>query len=1398
MFISRSGREGSVEPLFCRGRWLRCALPILQGDGVLNSLYFTIGGSILLALVIALVGPLFVDWTSYRAAFEREATLALGQPVHVLGDADMQILPMPRLHFESVHVGPDEQSPILTVDAFDVRVELFPLVQGKIEVVDMTLNNPSLKLEVDEKGRFDWRREGGKLWDLDMEKIRLNDVRIENGRIDFLDKSTGRSKAISGLNGALEARSLIGPYKIETSFRMDGEPYSLMLSTGAASAEGMRVKSLLTPANFAVSLAMDGNVKEGEDERFHYIGTTEISNAIEGAAGTVTPWSLSGSSDLTASSLVLPKFEFSHGPVDQAYRLNGAGTVDFGANPRFDVVVSSRQLDFDRALGEGPNAPINLQEGVSRLAEALVRMPVPDIPGHVGFDVPGVILGGGVIRDLQFDAELVGSAWRIDELTANLPGQTTVSLSGLFSRQIDSGGQHHGFEGQARIRSDQPAAFSKWWLKDAPTSGQLKPFDMSGQLLVKSDRIQISDLDIFMDGDRASGYIDWYAGQPGADGKGDALSINLDAERIDLDAVMGFGSLLLNNSTGKAAPLRDIALDIETRSLSAGDFEGKTLSTKLHLAEGGVEIDHLSVDDFAGASISASGVLKDLANKPNGRITGKVSAADLEGLSTLIKRLLPDQPVADWLAGRQDVMSPADLSFTIAGGNADHGLTVQLGGMLGGGRGSLEGSLDGPLDDWAKGMLSLSAKLDNPDGQKLLSLIGLGRGLVDLPALSASLSLDGVLSDGASVAASLKSDDGAIDYKGSLQAVPGGSTAQGIETSGDLSFKTDDLAPYLMSTGVSLSNPGEALPVSLAATLAFEKGNLSLEGIKGQWDEQPVSGTLALTQIANSRQLKGSVELGDMDGIWLGETILGAGRLTSIGSGWPDLPFIAPVAAAEDLPIKLDVAIKARSLELASPYIFQQPSFTLVWQDAGLSVRDFNGLLQGGKVSGGLDLDNVEGEAVLKSHIRIDGAALAPLIWERDGRAVARGQVDVNLDVESQGRSMAGVISGLSGTGTFALRDAVLNYINPQAFAQVVRAVDAGMDLKDTDIRKVFLSHMDAGSTDVKRMEGTFVIAGGALRASNIEADAEILKSRGNLMIDLSNQTLDGDWSIKVEPAKEDAVTGAQPEVGLSFSGPLAAPKRMVDVAPFTGYLTIRAFEREVDRVEKLQADILEKDRMRRLLRLYREQAKHREDERLAAEQAVIDAQKAAQLAAAEADAKKAAEAKAAQDVVAARIKAEQEAAARAEAARKAAEQKALEAEQARQRAEAEAQKVEAARRQAEKLAEEARKAEAEARRLKALQQQQSSDQPLVEPEIKSGGIVVRPLEDLTATPTPVTPSPVTPLPLEPIAPEETYVPLPGKLPVLPRDRVAPLLNPGISLPFTDKDLSSDYIIQNY
>ena len=67
------------------------------------------GGLFVLALTAALVVPYFVDWSSYRAGFEREASAILGRKVTVHGEATATILPFPSVTFSDVEVagGPD-------------------------------------------------------------------------------------------------------------------------------------------------------------------------------------------------------------------------------------------------------------------------------------------------------------------------------------------------------------------------------------------------------------------------------------------------------------------------------------------------------------------------------------------------------------------------------------------------------------------------------------------------------------------------------------------------------------------------------------------------------------------------------------------------------------------------------------------------------------------------------------------------------------------------------------------------------------------------------------------------------------------------------------------------------------------------------------------------------------------------------------------------------------------------------------------------------------------------------------------------------------------------------------------------------------------------------------------
>jgi hypothetical protein len=129
----------------------------------------------------------------------------------------------------------------------------------------------------------------------------------------------------------------------------------------------------------------------------------------------------------------------------------------------------------------------------------------------------------------------------------------------------------------------------------------------------------------------------------------------------------------------------------------------------------------------------------------------------------------------------------------------------------------------------------------------------------------------------------------------------------------------------------------------------------------------------------------------------------------------------------------------------------------------------------------------------------------------------------------------------------------------------------------------------------------------------------------------------------------EAAVTGAEAQARLDYAGLLSSPGVTLDVTDLTNFLSLRAFERERRRVDILQANVLEKQRLRREVGLYKAKAAEREAERLRA----VEEQRRRQMAA-EAAAQQKAEAAAR---ALAEKKAADEARAAEEAARKAEQQ---------------------------------------------------------------------------------------------------------------------------------------------
>ncbi|MEP4286704.1 MAG: AsmA protein, partial [Nitratireductor sp.] len=229
--------------------------------------------------------------------------------------------------------------------------------------------------------------------------------------------------------------------------------------------------------------------------------------------------------------------------------------------------------------------------------------------------------------------------------------------------------------------------------------------------------------------------------------------------------------------------------------------------------------------------------------------------------------------------------------------------------------------------------------------------------------------------------------------------------------------------------------------------------------------------------------------------------------------------------------------------------------------------------------------------------------------------------------------------------------------------------------------------------------------AGGVIRTPPLFLDAGAARLETHARADLNSGAVSLDGQLRYE-AGDQAVIGSEPVVDIAVEGAIGNVMRRFDTAPLAQFLTQRALEREQARVEKMQAELLEKQRLRREVRYYTQKAELRrvreaeaEARQKAEEEARRKAEEDARRQAEEAARLKAAEEARRQAEDEARLKADEEARRQAE-------------EEARRKAEDAAQRnaAEAARRKAEddaariRAEDEARRRAEEEARLRAEQ----------------------------------------------------------------------------------------------
>ena len=145
------------------------------------------------------------------------------------------------------------------------------------------------------------------------------------------------------------------------------------------------------------------------------------------------PWRASAKVKAAPQQALFEQLEYQYGPDERAIRLNGTAELRFGKNPRFDGVLSARQVDLDRALATAGASTPPLA-ALKAFIEPFATSYRPPFPVRLGIGVDAVTLAAGTLQSVRGDLKLDGDEWDIETLELRAPGFAQVRLSGRVAR----------------------------------------------------------------------------------------------------------------------------------------------------------------------------------------------------------------------------------------------------------------------------------------------------------------------------------------------------------------------------------------------------------------------------------------------------------------------------------------------------------------------------------------------------------------------------------------------------------------------------------------------------------------------------------------------------------------------------------------------------------------------------------------------------------------------------------------------------------------------------------------------------------------------------------------------------------------------------------------------------
>jgi large subunit ribosomal protein L24 len=1116
--------------------------------------------AVILALVTALVGPFLIDWGRFRPVIEAEASRLLGAPVRVTGPIEGALLPTPSLTLHGIEIGaPDDRR--LRARVLSVEFSLGPLIRGEVRAAEMHLVGPEVNLGINSAGRLTMPKLAASF---DPDALSIDHLNIEDGHAVLSDNRSGSRVVLDKLRFDGDLRSLAGPFKGDGAFVIAGEPYAYRVAAGRAGDNGaVKLRLNVDPSNRPFAIDADGALSfDGGEPRFE--GSFNIARlaGIALASGqTVTndPWRLGTRIKAAATSALLEQVEFQYGPEERAVKLTGTAELKFGNKPRFDGVLSARQVDLDRAMPSSEATRRLPLTAIKLLGDAFSGALGPSIPARIGISVDALTLAGATLQAVRGDLATEGEAWNLDGFEFRAPGLTQVNLSG----RLDLAAKRLGFVGPVSIDSRDPSALVAWLEGGADASAAaMKPLRARGELTLGSEKFAIDRLRAEIDRKSVEGRL---AYTWSVEGQPPRLEAELNAAELDLDALMSFADAARGATTFEMP--REVTLGIDIDRATIAGIEARQVSARLRRDGNGLQVERFSVADLGGTSFDARGQIETASLAPRGRMNLTLDARNLDGVVALAAKFAPD--AAEPLRRMAPSLSPAKLSATLSLEGAGAGTTAKLAieGRSGAMRLSLLGDVSRDSAEVAKGELAalmsadvrLQGKLDADDGDALFALLNLDKILaVDKRPGQLTLAANGPLGGEFQVDSRLVAGGFDASAAGTMRF-----TGEGPKGNLRVAVAAADLQPLRQGP---VSRTAEPLPATLTGNLTIAGSSLALDDFSGAFAGTGLRGRLGVV-LAQPLRVEGRIEADALDASAAIAAAIGmanSGRGRADVSAWSQEPFAQGLFADAAGRIEFTTTQAAFTPAL----VLRQARGVAKFSRSEIAFTDLEGSLADGGLTGELVFNKSGAGTSVRAHFRLAESDAGALLGGET--PAVRGRLAAQLDIEGTGLSPAALVGSLAGNGTISLEGGQFASLDPKIFDVVARAVDGGLTPDTAKVSEIADAALKSGSLVVSSAEGVITISAGQVRLANTIAQAEGAGLILAANVDLTEKSLNA--RLTLSGHRGTAASLEVPVVFVSLKGPMTEPKRTVDLSALAAWLTLRSIEQQSKRLEALES----------------------------------------------------------------------------------------------------------------------------------------------------------------------------------------------------------------------------------